>query len=298
MALAILWRFARPHTIYGTSASVVGLYLLAGLGIPHLLWLGLTLAACLSMNIYIVGLNQLLDIEIDRINKPYLPLPAQDLTPHQGRILVITCGLTGILLSLLQIPYLALTVILSGLIGTAYSLPPLRLKRFPIMAAFCITVVRGWVVNIGLYAAFRTLAEGCRDPTIFSPELLALVAFITLFGLVIAVFKDIPDMEGDRQFQILTFSLQLGSLRVLNGSVALLVAGYGLMGILGSLLLSSVQPVVLALVHLVPAGILLFYRWRLDVKDSNAIMGYYYLIWKLFYLEYLLYALGFVIARG
>jgi homogentisate phytyltransferase/homogentisate geranylgeranyltransferase len=26
----VLWRFARPHTVYGTSASVVGLYLLAG----------------------------------------------------------------------------------------------------------------------------------------------------------------------------------------------------------------------------------------------------------------------------
>ena len=37
----------------------------------------------------------------------------------------------------------------TGLLGTAYSLPPFRLKRFPILAAFCILVVRGSLVNLG-----------------------------------------------------------------------------------------------------------------------------------------------------
>src|SRR3712207_8755450 len=32
--------------------------------------------ACLCGNVYIVGLNQLEDVEIDRINKPHLPIAA------------------------------------------------------------------------------------------------------------------------------------------------------------------------------------------------------------------------------
>ncbi|MCB0286844.1 MAG: UbiA family prenyltransferase, partial [Calditrichaeota bacterium] len=41
---------------------------------PQLAALLLALASCLGANIYIVGLNQITDIDIDRINKPDLPL--------------------------------------------------------------------------------------------------------------------------------------------------------------------------------------------------------------------------------
>jgi homogentisate phytyltransferase / homogentisate geranylgeranyltransferase len=82
--LSSLWQFSRPHTIIGTTLSVAALYLItiATNNIPTntilsptnlQLILGAWLA-CVFGNIYIVGLNQLYDIEIDRINKPHLPL--------------------------------------------------------------------------------------------------------------------------------------------------------------------------------------------------------------------------------
>jgi len=291
----ILWRFARPHTIYGTSASVVGLYGLASPGIPvalgQLPLLGGALLACLAMNIYIVGLNQLMDVEIDRINKPWLPIAAGDLTVRQGWGIIGVCGSVGILLSWIQIPYLVLTVGLSALIGTAYSLPPLRLKRFPFMAALSITVVRGWIVNLGLFAAFQQAMTGSVR---LEGSILALVVFITIFGIVISVFKDIPDMEGDRRFQIATFSLQWGALPVLNAAVGILVGSYLILGILGSLLLPQVNVGILSSTHLAAAGILGYYRHRLSSKDPQAIMEYYFLIWRLFYAEYLLYPLAFI----
>ncbi len=43
------------------------------------------LLPALLMNIAIVGLNQLTDVEIDRVNKPYLPLASGELTIPQVR---------------------------------------------------------------------------------------------------------------------------------------------------------------------------------------------------------------------
>ena len=50
----------------------------AGMAIstPLILAILYALPAALLMNVYIVGLNQLFDIELDRINKPELPLAA------------------------------------------------------------------------------------------------------------------------------------------------------------------------------------------------------------------------------
>ncbi len=289
----MLWRFARPHTLYGTTASVVGLYGLVGIPVLDGGLLTVTWLACLAMNVYIVGLNQLLDVDIDRINKPWLPLAAGDLTMRQGLWIVLGCGVLGILLALTQIPYLALTVGLSGLIGTAYSLPPLRLKRFPWLAAFCITVVRGWIVNLGLFATFQFALTGSVQ---LPGSLIALILFITTMGIVIAIFKDIPDMEGDRRFQIATFSLKLGAKPVLDGSVVILIGSYLAMGILGPWMLPDANGWVLAGIHIGGGGLLGWRRHQLQIKDPQAVMKYYYLIWRLFYAEYLLYPLAFWVA--
>ena len=53
------------------------------------------LGPALLMNICIVGLNQLYDVEIDRVNKPYLPLASGELSEQQGRWLVAGTGATS-----------------------------------------------------------------------------------------------------------------------------------------------------------------------------------------------------------
>ena len=44
-----------------------------------------TLVAALTVNIAIVGVNQITDVEIDRINKPWLPIAAGDLSLGAAR---------------------------------------------------------------------------------------------------------------------------------------------------------------------------------------------------------------------
>ncbi len=97
-----LWKFSRPHTIIGTSLSVLALYFISlattgntitAINLEQMLavWL-----ACLCGNVYIVGLNQLYDVEIDRINKPNLPLASGEFTVFQGKIIVLVTGILSL----------------------------------------------------------------------------------------------------------------------------------------------------------------------------------------------------------
>ena len=87
------WEFTRPHTIIGTTITVVTLFLISIGNISlivdkDILILVLTLISCLLANVYIVGLNQYYDVEIDKVNKPYLPLASGDLSFKNARIMV------------------------------------------------------------------------------------------------------------------------------------------------------------------------------------------------------------------
>ncbi len=133
--LVLLWRFGRPHTLIGTTLSVLGVYVLVAVDVAEvgdrLGDLLATLVAAWSVNIFITGINQLTDVEIDRINKPFLPIAAGDLSPRAGRWIVAGSALLPIAMALTQGP-IEIVAVLTGLgVGVAYSLPPLRLKRWP-----------------------------------------------------------------------------------------------------------------------------------------------------------------------
>jgi homogentisate phytyltransferase / homogentisate geranylgeranyltransferase len=257
--LYAFWKFSRPHTILGTTLSVLGLALMTqalhegSQSYPPFLVL-LTLVACLCGNVYIVGLNQLEDVEIDRINKPDLPLASGEFTRSMGRSIVLFTGLLALTLSLFLGKFLALTVWTSLLIGTAYSLPPIRLKRFPVWASLCIFTVRGAIVNLGLFLNYSLALGAPAKQFLGAPEIpgiiWALTAFIVVFTFAIAIFKDIPDSEGDRLYQISTFTLRLGAPAVFNLARWVITLCY-LGAIVAGTRLPGVNPVFLVATHVV-----------------------------------------------
>ncbi len=301
--LYALWKFWRPHTVIGTSLSVLGLtvIVLAGLApslSPSLTALiplvGVALLACLLGNLYIVGLNQLEDIAIDRINKPHLPLAAGEFSVKDGRWIVALAGLGSLGLALVGGLWLLATVGLSLVIGTAYSLPPLRLKRFPFWASFCILAVRGAVVNLGLFLHF---SERLGQPFAIPGRVWALTAFILLFSIAIALFKDIPDIEGDRRYGIRTFSVDLGQRPVFNLARGVLTVCY--LGIvLAAPWLAGVNQIFLITTHLLALAALWIASFRvapLHPNNPRATLSYpnfYQFIWKLFFLQYLIFPLA------
>ena len=299
--LYALWKFSRPHTIIGTSLSVLGLFLIAWGSTSHsaysigdgLLAVG-ALVACLCGNLYIVGLNQLEDVAIDRINKPHLPLASGEFSLMQGRWLVGTAGVLALVLAWLQGGFLLATVGISLVIGTAYSLPPIRLKRWAFWASVCILTVRGAVVNLGLFAHFQqAFCSASADCAVAIPaSIWALTLFVVGFTFAIAIFKDIPDMEGDRHYNISTFTLRLGASAVLQLAQWVLTICYLGLIVAGFVWLPGVNPWVLALSHGVALLALWWRSYQLDLTDRSAIAACYQFIWKLFFLEYLMFPLA------
>ncbi len=291
MALLNFLRFSRLHTIVGTSLSVSALYLIAASHAHQwdaLLWL-YALLACLAANIYIVGLNQVTDVEIDRINKPYLPLASGAYSMQTGMRIILIALFISLIVALHQGRFLALCVLLSLFLGTAYSLPPIRLKRFHIWAALCIIAVRGIIVNLFLFVHFYEHLGGRQY---IAPEVLLLTSIIFTFGIVIAWFKDIPDAAGDEQFKIRTLALRLGAKQVwLIGSIVLTL---GLLGIVIAAVFTRMHSnnSIIALGNL---GIFLAFWWlngRLDLKNAASIARFYQSVWILFFLEYITFALA------
>ena len=295
MYLSQLWKFSRPHTIIGTTLSVFALYTIA-IATTHssISWVSTiqllgTWIACLLGNIYIVGLNQLYDVEIDRVNKPDLPLASGKLSIAQGRWIV---GVTGILAAAISIflgKWLFGTVALSLAIGTAYSLPPIRFKQYPLLAAFCILTVRGCIVNLGIFSHFNQIFIG---GDILPPSIWVLTLFILIFTVAIAIFKDVPDLEGDRQYKIQTFTIVLGKSNVFNLTRwAITIAYLGTIGA-GIFISSSINIWFLVISHTGLLGLLWWRSRDIDLDKKESIADFYQFIWKLFFWEYLIFPIA------
>ena len=287
-ALNVLWRFSRPHTIIGTALSIAGLYAIAAAeagAAPGAGDLVATLVAGLAVNVYIVGINQITDVEIDRVNKPYLPIAAGDLSVERATLIVAAAAVVPVVLALTQGALETAAIVAALVIGTAYSLPPVRLKRFAIVASLCVAGVRSAIVNLGVAAHFTSTLGG---QTAIPPGVWALTAFVLPFSLAIAILKDVPDAEGDRAHTILTFTVRHGGRAVLRAGLAILTIAYLGMAVLGPLLVTGADPVLLIAGHLAALAALLAAARSADPSDRAAFTRFYLRVWLLFFLEYLI----------
>lgn len=281
--LLVLWRFSRPHTVIGTALSVIGLYVIAATTLataPPVWDLLATVVAGLTVNIAIVGVNQLTDVEIDRVNKPRLPIAAGDLSVRAATVIVVVCCMLPLGMALSQGAVETGAVAAGLAVGALYSLPPFRLKRYPVAASLCISGVRSIVVNLGVYWHFAERID---------PPVVALCLFVLPFSLAIAILKDVPDIEGDRRYSIRTFTVRLGPERVFRmGLAALLIAYAGMIVVAPPLLRDYANPFVLALGHAAAAGLLMHWAKSANPRYHTKFTRFYMRVWALFFIEYLL----------
>lgn len=303
--LGTLWRLGRPHTLIGTALSLGSLWLVAryDLALPD--WSGVRdgslvrqlpapLVAALALNLYITGLNQWADVGVDQVNKPWLPIVSGEISRRGALWVVVAAGALGLGVGGWVSGFLFTLLLGIALLGTAYSLPPLLLKRHHVGAAFAITLVRGVLVNVGFYLHFRAALGGTVH---VGPSILPLTAFVTLFSVGIAWFKDIPDTRGDAAFAFGTLAVRQGRRRALKWGAGVVALAYGavLGGAIGGMI-PLTGFIVLSHVALL-AG---FMRGalRLDVNDDPAVLRFYRGFWGLFFAEYLIYPMGLWLAHG
>ena len=228
--IGAIWKFVRPHTIRGTLLGTTALVSKVLIENPELIQLSLFprallgLLALLCGNGFIVGINQIYDVEIDKVNKPYLPIAAGELSLPMAWAFCLATAIGGATIVAMNFGPLITSLYTFGLfLGTIYSVPPLRLKRFALPAFMIIATVRGFLLNFGVFHATRA---ALRLPFVWSPPVLFITIFVTVFATAIAVTKDLADIDGDKQFGIETFTTKMGVKNVSYIGSGLLLMNY------------------------------------------------------------------------
>jgi 4-hydroxybenzoate polyprenyltransferase and related prenyltransferases len=208
----------------------------------------LTIAALLSlMLINAAGnyWNSIYDLEIDRINKPYRPLPSGRLTVREARIIAVALTWAALALAALVGRIFLALASAAMLLTFLYSAPVVRLKS------------RLWINNV-TQAAIRGVLGPLAAWTVYSSlnaRILAVAA--VMFVLITAgqSVKDIPDVRGDAAFGIRTLPVVYGvpfTYRVVAAGAALdaaLIAALSLMGMLPWGVLIVYAPLAASLVY-------------------------------------------------
>lgn len=288
--VATFIQFSRPHTVIATSIQVLTLFLIANglrhLNGPSILMLMLTLVACLAANIYVVGLNQLTDIAIDQVNKPTLPLAAGTLDVFTARWIVVGAGLFAGVLGFSGGPILLLVVSVVMLVGTIYSLPP-RLKQHAGWAALCIAATRGLLANVGILLHYSIVLG---EPLAYT-TLLMVGLFFFGFGIVIAFYKDLPDLAGDQRHAISTLTVRLGPARVVALGRLLLTLCYGLPISVALASWPAPAAILLLIGHLALIGIFWHTSLTVNLSQPASVIHLYMVLWRMFYAEFVLLSL-------
>ncbi|MCE9635191.1 MAG: UbiA family prenyltransferase [Planctomycetes bacterium] len=170
--------------------------------------LGALMAAVL--NVASNAVNQICDLEVDRINKPTRPLPAGEMTVGEAWVVTVAAYVGALALAAALGMTMLLIVAVTAFLTYAYSAPPFRTKRHWFLANFTIAIPRGFLLPIAGWVAgwvgggaAPTLADIPRDAWI-------LAGASGLFILGAASTKDFADMAGDKAGGCITLPLRFG----------------------------------------------------------------------------------------
>ncbi|NUN09621.1 MAG: geranylgeranylglycerol-phosphate geranylgeranyltransferase [Ignavibacteriaceae bacterium] len=139
--------------------------------------------------------NDIMDLEIDRINSPLRPLPARIFTVRQAFLFFYIFTISALLLAYFISITVFLIVIFTQLTLVAYSF---KLKRLPFSGNLTIGLLTGTAF---IYGAVL----GGETEHAFIPAVVAGLA-----NVLREVVKDIQDIEGDRKGGARTFPIVYG----------------------------------------------------------------------------------------
>ncbi len=154
------------------------------------------------------ALNAVYDVEIDKINKPYRPIPSGIVTKDEARTVAwILYPLVLFRAMLLDREpgtsgFFGLFVLLIMLITIAYSTRPLRLKKRLWISNITIAFARGLLGFVAAWSIFGNPFESAV------PWLIGGVMMIFLIGAITS--KDFTDMKGDRIHGVRTLPVVYG----------------------------------------------------------------------------------------
>ncbi len=138
------------------------------------------------------ALNQIYDLEIDRINKPRRPLPSGRMSMTDAWTFTIVAYVLTLVLAWMVAPdgrHECFWIVLIAVVATIiYSMPPLRTKQRGMWANITIAIPRGVLLKVAGWSAVKTIVG--VEPWFIG-------SIFGLFLLGASTTKDFADMEGD-----------------------------------------------------------------------------------------------------
>ena len=213
--------------------------------------------ACFSGGLIMAGantINDVFDIEIDRINQPNRPLVLGKLTPEQARIIAWWEFGIGVSLSLF-INWLALVI--SLLVSFLIFLYSYKFKRLPLIGNFTVSLATAMAFIYGGIAVNRvrlTLVP-------------AVLAFLYHFGR--EIIKDVQDMKGDRHDNAKTLPLVYGERTALITTTIIFLFLLGLLPLPFLFGWYQIWYVIIVVVGVYPVLIFVIYSMWKDRSSWN-----------------------------
>ncbi|MHA1996281.1 MAG: UbiA family prenyltransferase [Candidatus Hodarchaeales archaeon] len=169
-------------------------------------------------------INDILDLEIDKLEKPNRPLPEGRITISQAWYLFASETILGLILSFFLSIY---SFALTGFVSVISILYSFRLKNY--------FLFKNILTAFGIASAYLVGAFAAGD----SLQLPILLFFYQIMITVTAfeLHKDIADIEGDFKYQKVTFATRFGAKQAAYIAVSLYIFAFVVFQ--GILLLSS-----------------------------------------------------------
>ena len=211
-----LWRLLRPFTLLpplvgmlSGAAAAVGVRDGGELSLETAGRLGLGALMAAILNAASNVINQVYDLDIDRINRPERPLPSGQVNSRTaGRLALFLYALALLLAFQIQPagrPELGIIVLVTSVLTWLYSAPPLRARNHWWLAPWVIAIPRGGLLKVAGWACVASVFDD-REPWV-----IAAVFFVFVLGC--APTKDFGDMAGDRAGGASSLPLRFGPLR-------------------------------------------------------------------------------------
>ncbi|MGE3274657.1 MAG: UbiA family prenyltransferase [Vicinamibacterales bacterium] len=213
--LRLYLEFSRPFTLlapalgfFSGGVTAIGAFPAEALSWNSLRYplIGALMAAVL--NAASNALNQIYDLDIDRVNKPKRPLPTGRIGLAEAWTFTWVTYAAAWALAWLVAPggrhECFWIVVVATVITFLYSAPPFRTKRLGIWANVTIAIPRGVLLKVAGWSSVKTMAG--LEPWYIG-------AIFGLFLLGASTTKDFADMEGDRLGGCRTLPIQFGVTR-------------------------------------------------------------------------------------
>lgn len=147
------------------------------------------------------AINQIYDLEVDRINKPHRALPSNAMTIGEAKRVTAVFYVVALALAAVVNWQCFLLAFVAAVLTWAYSAPPFRTKRHALAANFTIALPRGLMLKVAGWTTVKSFMAA-------EPWYIGSIFFLFLLGA--ATTKDFADMEGDRANGCYTLPVRYG----------------------------------------------------------------------------------------